>query len=67
MSLAMLSTVDRFAWPHIQISLPLIPATLLGYWFAMKTCVISHQRLRTASLFCAGLQDAAPWCPTGCE
>ncbi|MGB1401288.1 MAG: sulfite exporter TauE/SafE family protein, partial [Pseudohongiellaceae bacterium] len=56
MSLAMLSTVDRFAWPHIQISLPLIPATLLGYWVAMKTLrLISHQRLRTASLILCGI------------
>ena len=56
MSLAMLSTIDRFAWPHIQISLPLIPATLLGYWFAMKTLrLISHQRLRTASLILCGI------------
>ncbi|MFZ8976304.1 MAG: sulfite exporter TauE/SafE family protein, partial [Pseudohongiellaceae bacterium] len=56
MSLAMLSTVGRFAWPHIQISLPLIPATLLGYWVAMKTLrLISHQRLRTASLILCGI------------
>jgi len=51
MSLAMLATVDRFGWPHIQISLPLIPATLIGYWLAMRTLhKISHKRLRMVSL-----------------
>ena len=56
MSLAMLATVDRCAWPHIQVSLPLIPATLLGYWVAMKTLrLISNHRLRTASLILCGI------------
>jgi uncharacterized membrane protein YfcA len=56
LSLAMLATVDRFAMPHLLISLPLMPATLAGYWVAMKTLhLISHQRLRKASLILCGL------------
>ena len=56
LSLAMLATVDRFAMPHLLISLPLMPATLAGYWVAMKTLhLISHQRLRKASLSLCGL------------
>jgi uncharacterized protein len=51
MSLAMLSTVDRFGMEHVLISLPLMPATLMGYWLAMKTLhLISHQNLRRFSL-----------------
>ena len=51
MSLLMLATIDRFRLEHILISLPLMPATLLGYWVAMKTLhKISHQNLRRASL-----------------
>ena len=56
MSLAMLAAVGRFGMPQIIISLPLMPATLLGYWVAMKTLRhISHQRLRTASLILCGV------------
>jgi len=36
---------------HIMISLPLMPATLAGYWVAMRTMGrISHENLRRASL-----------------
>ena len=56
MSLIMLATVDRFGMPQIIISLPLMPATLAGYWVAMKTLhLISHQRLRTVSLILCGV------------
>ena len=56
LSLAMLATVERFAMPHLLISLPLMPATLAGYWVAMKTLhLISHQRLRKASLILCGV------------
>jgi uncharacterized membrane protein YfcA len=56
LSLAMLVTVERFAMPHLLISLPLMPATLAGYWVAMKTLhLISHQRLRKASLILCGV------------
>jgi uncharacterized membrane protein YfcA len=56
LSLAMLAAVDRFAMPHLLISLPLMPATLAGYWVAMKTLhLISHQRLRKASLILCGV------------
>lgn len=51
MSLLMLATVDRFGMEHVIIALPLMPATLLGYWVAMKTLhLISHENLRRASL-----------------
>lgn len=51
MSLLMLMTVDRFGMPQLLISLPLMPATLAGYWVAMKTLhLISHQNLRRFSL-----------------
>lgn len=51
MSLMMLTAVDRFGREHMVISLPLIPATLAGYWVAMRTLhLISHQTLRKASL-----------------
>ena len=56
MSLAMLVMVDRFGWLHVQISMPLIPATLMGYLVAMKTLhLISHKRLRTVSLLLCGV------------
>ena len=56
LSLAMLATVARFAMQHLLISLPLMPATLAGYWVAMKTLhLISHQRLRKASLILCGV------------
>jgi len=51
MSLIMLATVGQFGMEHVLISLPLMPATLLGYWVAMKTLQsISHQNLRHFSL-----------------
>ena len=51
MSLIMLATIGQFGMEHVLISLPLMPATLLGYWVAMKTLQsISHQNLRHFSL-----------------
>jgi uncharacterized membrane protein YfcA len=51
MSLLMLSTVGMFGREQILISIPLMPATLVGYWFAMRTLhLISHQTMRRASL-----------------
>lgn len=51
MSLIMLAAVDRFGMEQLLISLPLMPATLAGYWVAMRTIhLISHQTLRRASL-----------------
>ncbi len=51
MSLTMLFSVDRFGWREIQLALPLMPATLTGYWVAMRSLhLISHQNLRRASL-----------------
>lgn len=61
MSLAMLSTIGRFGMEHIMISLPLMPATLAGYWLAMRTMHrISHENLRRFSLgLCAVAGTAA--------
>jgi len=51
MSLMMLSSIGRFGMEHIIISLPLMPATLAGYWVAMRTMHrISHENLRRVSL-----------------
>jgi uncharacterized protein len=51
MSLVMLSSIGRFGMEHIMISLPLMPATLVGYWVAMRTMHrISHENLRRVSL-----------------
>ena len=51
MSLMMLSSIGRFGMEHIMISLPLMPATLAGYWVAMRTMhCISHENLRRVSL-----------------
>ena len=51
MSLIMLAIVGEFGMEHVLTSLPLMPATLLGYWVAMKTLHrISHQNLRYFSL-----------------
>ena len=56
MSLTMLATVDRFGWQEIRLAVPLMPATLLGYWVAMRTIhLISHQNLRRASLMLCGI------------
>ena len=51
MSLLMLASIGRFGMEHIIISLPMMPATLAGYWVAMRTMHrISHQNLRRFSL-----------------
>lgn len=61
MSLLMLSSIGRFGMDHLLISLPLMPATLAGYWLAMRTMHrISHQNLRRFSLgLCAIAGSAA--------
>jgi uncharacterized membrane protein YfcA len=51
MSLMMLFSIGHFGREHIMISLPMMPATLAGYWVAMRTMhLISHQNLRRVSL-----------------
>ena len=51
MSLVMLLFVDKLDGRHIGLSLPFLPATLAGYWLAMKTVrKISHNSLRYSSL-----------------
>ncbi|MXX07577.1 MAG: sulfite exporter TauE/SafE family protein [Gammaproteobacteria bacterium] len=51
MSLAMLSFVGRFGEQHILLSLPFMPASLLGYWLAMRSVhLITSRMLRLGSL-----------------
>ena len=60
LSLIMLTTVDRFGMEQILLSLPLLPATLVGYWLAMLTLhLISHQNLRRTSLFLCAVAGSA--------
>ncbi|MEX0963562.1 MAG: sulfite exporter TauE/SafE family protein [Pseudohongiellaceae bacterium] len=60
MSLLMLSSVGRFGMEHIMISLPLMPATLAGYWLAMHTMHrISRQNLRRFSLVLCAIAGCA--------
>ena len=56
LSLLMLATVDRFGMKEVLIALPLMPATLAGYWVAMQTLhLFSHQSLRHISLVLCAL------------
>jgi len=60
LSLAMLSAVGQFGLEQMKASLPLMPATLVGYWLAMKTLhKISHQTLRRSSLFMCAIAGSA--------
>ena len=59
MSLIMLAAIDRFGAAELAASLPLPPATLIGYWIARKTMHrISHRRLRLFSLTLCALAGA---------
>ena len=60
MSLLMLGSSDKFDMQQIRLSLPLMPATLVGYWLAMKTMHrISHQNLRRFSLLLCAMAGIA--------
>ena len=60
LSLAMLVSIDRFGVAEIAVSLPLLPATLAGYWLARKTMHrISHRRLRFFSLILCAVAGSA--------
>lgn len=51
MSLTMLTSIGLFGVEQIKMSLPLLPATLAGYWAAMQTLhLISRDNLRRFSL-----------------
>ncbi len=51
MSLIMLGFVGRFAERHLLLALPFMPASLLGYWLAMRSVhLITSQMLRYGSL-----------------
>ncbi|RLA45360.1 MAG: sulfite exporter TauE/SafE family protein [Gammaproteobacteria bacterium] len=50
-SLAVQAPAGYMNWHHLQLSLPLIPATLLGFWLATRWVdKISSQHIRVASL-----------------
>ena len=36
-TLLILAPVGHFGWRHVALSLPLIPATLAGFWVARRT------------------------------
>ena len=60
MSLTMLASIGRFGMEHLLISLPLMPATLAGYWLAMRTMHrISRQNLRRFSLSLCAIAGSA--------
>ena len=47
----MLSLVDRFEQRHLLLSLPFLPASLLGYALAMRSVhLITSKMLRLGSL-----------------
>ena len=51
LTLIMLGFVDRFGPRQMLLSLPFLPATLLGYWLAMRSVhLITSHMLRTGSL-----------------
>jgi len=57
--------IGKLDHTHIVLFLPFIPATLIGYWLAMKTVrKISHNSLRYSSLtlcMLAGLMTVASY------
>jgi uncharacterized membrane protein YfcA len=56
----MLVSIDRFGAAELAASLPLLPATLAGYWLARKTMHrISHRRLRFFSLILCAVAGSA--------
>lgn len=60
LSLAMLSVIGEFGREQMVASLPLMPATLVGYWIAMRTVhKISHQTLRRSSLLMCAIAGSA--------
>ena len=55
MTLTALAPVGFFGLEQLRISIPLLPATLLGYWLARKTWhLISPRLLRYSSLALCG-------------
>ncbi len=60
MSLLMLSFVGRFGGQHMLLSLPFMPASLLGYWLAMRSVhLITSRMLRLGSLSLCALAGLA--------
>lgn len=66
MTLAMLMPVGRFGTQELLLALPLLPATLLGYWLARRTWhLVSPRWLRLSSLslcvVCGVIAIASYW------
>lgn len=60
MSLVMLAAIGNFGMEQIKVSLPLMPATLVGYWLAMQTLhLVSRETLRLSSLLLCGVAGTA--------
>ena len=60
LTLMMLATVGRFGPEQMLLSLPFLPATLLGYWLAMRSVhLITSRMLRLGSLGLCGMAGIA--------
>ncbi|PCH59239.1 MAG: permease [SAR86 cluster bacterium] len=60
MSIIMLSSVGLFGLRQILLALPLLPATLAGYWVATRTLhLVSDANLRIFSLTLCGIAGVA--------
>lgn len=55
-SLVILAPIGHFGWLHVGLSVPLVPATVLGFWVARRTMHrMSPTLLRGASLLLCAL------------
>lgn len=60
MSLAVQAPVGYLGWHHLQLTWPLIPATLLGFWLATRLVHrITTQQMRATSLVLCTLSGMA--------
>ncbi len=59
-SLVILAPVGHFGLRHLQLSLPLLPATLLGFWVARRTMHrLPHAGIRAGSLILCAMSGSA--------
>lgn len=59
-SLVVLAPIGHFGTRHIMLSLPLLPATLFGFWVARRTMHrLPHSTIRKASLMLCAASGAA--------
>ncbi|MCM2681102.1 sulfite exporter TauE/SafE family protein [Echinimonas agarilytica] len=63
LSLVVQASTGYLRWSHLWLTLPLIPASLMGYWLARRYAgELSHQHMRWASLtLCSIAGGAALW------